>query len=308
MGRIRPLSSKAKKPDQTGNLMQKKHAPLGLLLLTSVLGSACSTPEPGVGTPDVRTYAMQRTVRLPVQRLEAGMPPPFPPVDSLVTTGGAEDELPRGPQSFDVLPGGGFVVADPLQQRLAFFDSTGAFAEAWPLGFAVTRLTLMEDGRLEVRRADTGDYAFVDAFGDVQPVSAQAQASRAVGVQGEARLDRSLRNQGRITWPSARSGAADALDVRLEADSTEMVSLRSLGTDRRGYTFVALETTGGGEEIDVQTVIHLYDPDGRLAGRITDVPSDADLHPEDAFRVRGGHLYQLVVQPGEVLIHVWETG
>ena len=283
--------------------MQKKHAPLGLLLLTLALGFACSTPE-----PDVRTYATQRTVRLPVHQQEAGAPLPAPPVDSLLTTGGAEDELPRGPQSFDVLPDGGFVVADPLQQRVVFFDSTGAFAEAWPLGFAVTRVTLVEDGRLQVRRADTGGYAFVDAFGDVQPVSAQDQASRAVGIEGEARLERSTRNQGQITWPGARAGAADSLDVRYEDEEGEMVSLRSLGTDARGYTFVALETTGGGEAIDVRTTVHLYDPEGRLAGRITDVPPDADLHPEDAFRVRNGNLYQLIVQPGAVLIHMWEVG
>src|ERR1051325_10893615 len=52
---------------------------------------------------------------------------------ALTLTAGAADEPPEGPTGFDVMPDGGFLVADPVRSRLASFDSQGKFRWDLPI-------------------------------------------------------------------------------------------------------------------------------------------------------------------------------
>jgi hypothetical protein len=83
----------------------------------------------------------------------------------------------------------------------------------------------------------------------------------------EAQLSRG-QNRGQIAISETRSGGPGPLDVSFESDSTTMISLESLGTDDRGFTYVALETTPSGDAaqpIVVNKIIRKYSR--RRAGR-----------------------------------------
>ena len=259
-------------------------------------------------TPSVRTISLTRTIRIPAQimtsdtalapwRLNAGL---------LTTTGGGEDELPQGPESFEVLPDGGFVIADPLQRRVVFYDSLGNYVTVWPIGLAVNSITLREGGEFAVRQANSGDYFFVDQRGQVLPQSAQPRRRGGNTVPAEARL--LDRNRGRIGEPRARGATGGGIEIAFDSDTTQMVSLQNLGTDAQGNVYAVLEITqGNSAAIDVRKIVRKYSAAGRLIAEILDLPLEAEIAPMDELRLRRGCVYQLVPARTEVRINVWDT-
>ena len=259
-------------------------------------------------TPSVRTIPLTRTIRIPAQimtsdtalapwRLNAGL---------LTTTGGGEDELPQGPESFEVLPDGGFVIADPLQRRVVFYDSLGNYVTVWPIGLAVNSITLREGGEFAVRQANSGDYFFVDQRGQVLPQSAQPRRRGGNTAPAEARL--LDRNRGRIGEPRARGATGGGIEIAFDSDTTQMVSLQNLGTDAQGNVYAVLEITqGNSAAIDVRKIVRKYSAAGRLIAEILDLPLEAEIAPVDELRLHRGCVYQLVPARTEVRINVWDT-
>ena len=259
-------------------------------------------------TPSVRTISLTRTIRIPAQimtsdtalapwRLNAGL---------LTTTGGGEDELPQGPESFEVLPDGGFVIADPLQRRVVFYDSLGNYVTVWPIGLAVNSITLREGGEFAVRQANSGDYFFVDQRGQVLPQSAQPRRRGGNTAPAEARLLE--RNRGRIGEPRARGATGGGIKIAFDSDTTQMVSLQNLGTDAQGNVYAVLEITqGNSAAIDVRKIVRKYSAAGRLIAEILDLPLEAEIAPVDELRLHRGCVYQLVPARTEVRINVWDT-
>jgi hypothetical protein len=249
-----------------------------------------------------------RTIRLPTVVWESGAPRDRldQSPESLVLAPGAEDELPRGPQGFDVLHDGGFVVADPLRDRLAFYDSAGAYGGDLALGMAVMSVTVLDDGQLEVREALTGDYFVVDELGRAQRIPETVRAARATTQQGEAVLDRQTGAGGQLTWTNTRGEPAGTLQVTLDREDRRMVSLRGLRTADRGNAYVSIEATRGGEVIDVEKIVRAYDDQGNPVLEIRDIPLDYYVHPVNELRVRDGRVYQLFTTEEQVLIHVWQ--
>ena len=259
-------------------------------------------------TPSVRTISLTRTIRIPAQimtsdtalapwRLNAGL---------LTTTGGGEDELPQGPESFEVLPDGGFVIADPLQRRVVFYDSLGNYVTVWPIGLAVNSITLREGGEFAVRQANSGDYFFVDQRGQVLPQSAQPRRRGGNTAPAEARLLN--RNRGRIGEPRARGTTGGGIEIAFDSDTTQMVSLQNLGTDAQGNVYAVLEITqGNSAAIDVRKIVRKYSAAGRLIAEILDLPLEAEIAPVDELRLHRGCVYQLVPARTEVRINVWDT-
>lgn len=266
---------------------------------------ACSKHQ---DTPSVRAIPLTRTIRIPAQimtsdtslapwRLNAGL---------LTTTSGGEDELPQGPESFEVLPDGGFVIADPLQRRVVFFDSLGNYVAVWPIGLAVNSITLREGGEFAVRQANSGDYFFIDQRGQVLPQSAQPRRRGGNAAPAEARL--LDRNRGRIGEPRSRGAAGGGLEITFESDTTQMVSLQNLGTDAQGHIYAALEITSGSSTvIDLRKIVRKYTPEGKLLAQILDIPLEAEIAPVDELRLHRGCVYQLVPTRTEVRINVWDT-
>src|SRR3954453_1806126 len=67
-----------------------------------------------------RTIPVTRTVVLPVT--QAPNPEAASDQNALTLSAGAADELAEGPSGFDILPDGGFLVTDPLRERLVNYD------------------------------------------------------------------------------------------------------------------------------------------------------------------------------------------
>jgi hypothetical protein len=241
---------------------------------------------------------MTRVVRLPAQFLgngrnaEAGLAR-----DRLTMAAGGEDEEPEGPDSFDVLPDGGFVVSDPLAGRLAYFDSEGKFQKQLALGFAADDVAAQADGGALVRKATSGAWYSVTPAGTLSNAAGPAEAA----------------NPARLTAPDRGfilgEGGAEAggFPVVFDRPNLHLASIEKLGTDSKGRVYVALETTARTDEVDVQKLIRKYAKDGAALAEIGDVPLDYYVTPVQEFRLRDARLYQLLPKQGEVQINLWDT-
>lgn len=266
---------------------------------------ACSKRQE---TPSVRTIPLTRTIRIPalIMTSDTSLAPWRLNAGLLTTTDGGEDELPQGPESFEVLPDGGFVIADPLQRRVVFYDSLGNYVTVWPIGLAVNSITLREGGEFAVRQANSGDYFFVDQRGQVLPQSAQPRRRGGNTAPAEARL--LDRNRGRIGEPRARGATGGGIEIAFDSDTTQMVSLQNLGTDAQGNVYAVLEITqGNSAAIDVRKIVRKYSAAGRLIAEILDLPLEAEIAPVDELRLHRGCVYQLVPTRTEVRLNVWDT-
>lgn len=266
---------------------------------------ACSKRQE---TPSVRTIPLTRTIRIPalIMTSDTSLAPWRLNAGLLTTTDGGEDELPQGPESFEVLPDGGFVIADPLQRRVVFYDSLGNYVTVWPIGLAVNSITLREGGEFAVRQANSGDYFFVDQRGQVLPQSAQPRRRGGNTAPAEARL--LDRNRGRIGEPRARGTTGGGIEIAFDSDTTQMVSLQNLGTDAQGNVYAVLEITqGNSAAIDVRKIVRKYSAAGRLIAEILDLPLEAEIAPVDELRLHRGCVYQLVPTRTEVRLNVWDT-
>lgn len=252
--------------------------------------------------PRYSILSKSRTIHIPVQMLSAlPMKTENETPEALTFSEGAEDELPQGPQSFDVLEDGGLVIADPLRQRIVFYDSLGNYIDAWHIGFSVNHVARREDGFLNVVSATTGESFLLDETGRLSLLP----SSR--GEQADERTTKMLGvNKGVIAGPKTRGAQSPAIEVSFSSDSTQMISLQNLGVDAEGNTYVALETTHGQETIDIIKYIRIYSADGKLLYQINDISLDYYIHPNDEFRIKNGMIYQMQPRQSELLIQIWQ--
>lgn len=254
----------------------------------------CSEPGSQAG---VRQVAVSRTVEIPLQIYAADGAALDP--QALTVTAGAEDELPQGPASFDILPDGGFVISDPLRERLVYYDSMGKFIREEALGIAVGSVRSVE-GEIRVEMLYGEEVFRVTGAGRLEPLDNQP-------LQPETQARRLGASRGMIARAVSAPGGADTLQIDFQSNTETLVSLQSLGTDAAGNTYVALEVTSGGDPIRVRKIIRKYGPDKNLAARIEDISLDYFALPIDPFRAKDGRVYQMAVQQSKVLIYVWDT-
>lgn len=278
----------------------KKEILLFLVIAFFVLMNQCRQKET---RPSYRVLSVQRVIQIPIQRLEElptdtlSIKPEYLTVDV-----GAEDELPQGPQSFEVLEDGGLVIADPLRQRIVFYDSLGNYIDAWHIGFSANHVARMEDGFLNVVSATTGESFLLDETGRLSLLP----SSR--GEQADERTTKMLGlNKGVIAGPKTRGAQSPAIEINFSSDSTQMISMQNLGVDAEGNTYVALETTHGQETIDIIKYIRIYSADGKLLYQINDISLDYYIHPNDEFRIKNGMIYQMQPRQSELLIQLWRV-
>jgi hypothetical protein len=207
------------------------------------------------------------------------------------------------------MPDGGFLVSDPLRRRLVSYNAGGAFRWELPIQYCAERVRVLANGDLEtVNTVDSVRYIHVrDArgnFGAPQPAPA-GQVSPDDADAGEAKLVNAA--HGTIgDFPG--SGTAGApLEVFFEAPGRRMISLRRLGRDAQGNSYVAIESGAASATIDVQTIIRKYSPGGQAIAEIQGLATDPVIQPAEPFRQRAGILYQLAPLSKEVRIQVWDT-
>lgn len=278
----------------------------GAVVLLAALLPACGG---GHKTADgsLRAIPVTRSIALPVE--QAANPDAVSNKAALTLSAGAADELAEGPTGFDILPDGGFLVADPLRERLVNYDANGAFRWELPIQYRAERVRVLDNGDLEtVNAIDSRRYIHArdvrGNFGPPQP-AATGQISPADVEAGEAKLISAA--HGTITELPGAGTAAAPLEVFFEAPARRMVSLRRLGRDAQGNSYVAIESGAAGPTIDVQTVIRKFSPDGRAIAEIGGLANDAVVQPVEPFRQRAGILYQMAPLANQVRIQLWDT-
>ena len=253
---------------------------------------------------DFPIISKRRTVRIPVRMLsETNSGIVDENLNALTFTVGREDELPQGPQSFDVLDDGSFVITDPLQRRVVFYDSLGQFLEAWQIGFPVNRVKVIDNAFLEVIKATSGDTILLDDTGQIYSTNSRTRGQLSTPNRGETKL--LGLNRGVFSRPRTRGQEPATLEINFESDSTKMIAMQDLGTDGDGNSYVAMETTHGTDTIDIIKYIRKYSPQGEILGQINDISLDYYIHPDDEFRIKNGQIYQMQPKQTELLIHVW---
>jgi len=264
------------------------------IIFSGLMLTFCS--EPG-GQPGVRQVSVSRTVEIPLQIYAAEGAALDP--QTLTATAGAEDELPQGPASFDVLPDGGFVISDPLRERLVYYDSMGKFIREEALGAAAGSVRFLEgEARFEMLY---GDEVFrVNAQRQVEPLESQL-------LQPETPARRLGGSEGIVIRSAPEQGAPDTLQIQWKSDTETLVSLQNLGADAGGNSYVALEVSSGGDPIQIRKIIRKYDSTGNVSARIEDISLDYFALPIDQFRVKDGRVYQMAVEQDKAVIYVWDT-
>jgi hypothetical protein len=274
-----------------------------LLTAAILLLASCSQKPEGVAAQGTAaapvTVAQSRTVRLPVHVLAEGETAESAPPERLLIAPGAEDELPEGPNAFEVLPGERFVVTDPLRRRLAVYDTNGKFVTQWPIGFVADLINLTASGRAAVRDAGTGEVRTFDQQGQPQP-----EAEPVRELEDDARLLGP--QEAVISRPRTRGQAGGTLQIKFEMPGFRLVSVMSIDAEEStGATFAALEISAGGDQVDVRKQIRKYAADGKLLAQVTDIPLDYYVQPVREFQVRQDVLYQLMPLQNEVRVNVW---
>jgi len=262
-----------------------------LLWSTRFEGAPSSQPS------GVRSIPLTRTVRIRLTTADAD--PDASASGTLQASVGAPDELPEGPDAFDVLNDGGFLISDPLRRRLARFNSQGNFVAEWKVGFSSDDIVALAGGLVQVREASTGDSHVFDQDGhrlsDQIPVAALVV---------EARLNN--QTSGTITRPDVRAGQNGSIKIELDKPGLTLLSIQGLMFEPGGAAYVALEATGGGEEVNVKKFVRKYSAEGRLLAETSELPLDYYVAPLEEIRVRNDVVYQLMTSRTEVDINIWD--
>jgi hypothetical protein len=273
---------------------------LGLLVLSSVVNAA----EGGRPVPEVRIVPLTRVVRIPVSSIGAQGPGEAPPGDgvSLLEWPGAEDARTEGPDGFDVLDDGSFLISNPLRKSISVFDFEGKFRESWKIGFAADSVTAV-GGMVLVREAFTGQYHAFDRKGTPLP-----NGNVTLPPAPKAWIDKGGKS-GSVALSEIKGSNNSTLQVRLDQPGSTLLSLESLATDESGNTYVALETTVGdpsSDAIDLLKYVRKYSADGRIICETASIPLDYYIVPVDELRVHQGVVYQLMTTSSEVQINIWK--
>jgi hypothetical protein len=281
--------------------MLPRITPVVALILWAATCICVSALDPA--DSDAPRYSLTRTVSIPLKLLDPTQSTPSgrdADASALLASHGAEDELPEGPNGFDVLEDGRLLVSDPLAYRVAVFDPQGKFSQSWKLDFSPDSITLIGHETVAVRDAATGQ---VHGFSiDGRPHSLPEDTSIR---QGEVRLKSA---HSAVFVPRATGpGTSQPLEISFDRSGMSLLSVELLSVDRDGNTYVALESTKGGDEVSVQKDVRKYSGSGKLIGQIIQLPLDYYIIPVDELRVRNGVVYQLDTTKSEVRINMWNT-
>ncbi len=274
-----------------------------LLAFMGLLAADISARKLNPGDSNIHKYTLTRSVSIPLTTLA--------PVKSaeaewnadrgaLLASPGAEDELPEGPNGFDVLEDGSLLISDPLRDRIAVFDPDGKLRQSWKLDFAPDSVTLVSHEVVVVRDAATGQlHGFgVDGRSRSLPEGAPPK-------QGEVQLK--SRNNAILRRPAVNGKPAVKLQIDFDRAGLSLLSVEEVGIDKDGNTYVALESTAGGDEVNVQKDVRKYSAGGQLLGEIAQIPLEYYIPPVNELRVRNGVVYQLKTSKSDVRINMWDT-
>jgi len=279
--------------------------PSGIFLIFLFFGFLTSdAPGRQTGPPRDASSAPTRVIKIPVRAITTQEVSGTANADraALLVSPGAEDELPEGPNGFDVLGDDSLAITDPLRNSVSFFDSQGKFREAWKIGFSADSVTAVPNGNILIREARTGQVHVFDAKGQEQP-----EERAEIPKSPEAKILSGT--SGTVQRPAVGGFQGGLLTIQFEKPGSTLVSLENLGTDSEGDTYVALEATTGatGDDINVSKHVRRYSADGKIIAEIANLPLDYYIPPVNELRVHRALVYQLFATKSEVRINIWNT-
>src|SRR5262249_45618752 len=154
------------------------------------------------------------------------------------------------------------------------------------------------DGLVRIRHAKTGAVEIFDMQG--KPATGDSTVTQ----PGKARLTGP--NTGTIDWTSSPGGRGRIIEVNFDNAGMKLLSVQPLAMESSGSTYVVLESSRGGDAVDLNKSVRRYSPDGKFNSETTDLPLDYFVRPTDEIRVRSGVVYQLMPAMSEVRINVWD--
>jgi hypothetical protein len=276
---------------------------IGALILAFIWYPAVCNAASGLQSADsdVHVYPLKQTVSIPLKLLN---PQSAAPTDSdataLLASPGAEDELPEGPNGFDVLEDGRLLISNPLAERVAVFDAQGKFRQSWKLDFPPDGVTLIGHDVVVVRDAATGQLHGFSVDGS--PHSLPDETSPKLG---DVQLKSG--NAAVVTLSAGAGRTNTPMQISFERPGMSLLSAEILAVDKDGNTYIAVESTKGGDEVNVQKDIRKYSPSGKFLGQVFQIPLDYYIPPVNELRVRNGIVYQLDTTKFEVRINMWST-
>jgi hypothetical protein len=269
------------------------------LAAAAIVAGCAAQPRVEQKSSQSRSVGLTRVVRIPttndVEKIASG------PDDAgrLTVSLGRQDELPEGPDGFDVTEDGSFLLTDPLRKRIAVFDRNGKYLSEWQVGFAADSVTIVSDNRVQVREAKSGELHLFDLQG--KPAGGNPSPAEAA----EARLTGD--GSGIVNWRPSSGLPGGPMEVKFEQAGMRLLSLEGIALEPPGDAYVAVESTAGGDAVDLYKIVRRYSPDGRVIRETTALPLDYVVRPTDEIRVRKGVIYQLMTTRPEVQINVWDT-
>jgi len=281
--------------------------PIRVILLLLLCGPLVSDAPGGRRELDqkVCTIPLTKILRIPVGMLGAQDTPESLAATTapLMISPGAADDPPDGPRGFDVLDDGSLLITDPLRGRVSSFGPHGEFRKVLKIGFPADSLTVIANGVVLVREARTGKFHAFDREG-------RARLTQGDGPPEQAEARVLTGRSGTVRRPAVGNAPGGLLAVQFDRPGLTLLSLEVLGTDQKGDTYVALETTANGgaaETVNLNKYVRRYASDGSLLCEIADIPLDYYVPPVDELRVHKGMVYQLLTTSSEVRINVWDT-
>jgi len=278
------------------------------VLLTLVLSAFLAGSGPGSplqASQNARAVVLTRIIRIPIHILKTGGAAENRENDaaSLTVSPGGTDELPEGPNGFDVFEDGRVLITDPLARRVAVFDAKGTFLRSWQVGFAADSVKRVGKDSFLIRQANTGELHAFDSDG-------HERSGQKVALPPESEVQLNGLNRGTVSRPATGDFHGGQLTIQFDTPQSRLISLEWLATDRSGNTYVALESTTGeaetsDESINLNKGVMKYGPDGKLVAQIATIPLDYYIPPVDELRVAKGMVYQLFTTQSEVRINVW---
>jgi len=287
---------------------------VSILALSGCSPGGSSPPAPGVGDSPTSPPQTERaaitaldaptfTIRIPIALIDAGNPPE----GALTMRAAAEDREPEGPQSFDVLDDGGFLIADPLRERLLEYSADGTFRRAVPIDVPASSVTVIGASQVEVVSAATG---VIQMFNERGGRVGGPRTESAISGAGAPDVVLDSAQSGVITWPNAPGALAPPrpeLKVTLPELGQRLASLQVIQSDAADEVFVAMESTdaAGRTLIELRKTVRRYGATGLLEAEIRNIAVDNYIAPNTEFRVLRGVLYQMYSREKEVLINGW---
>jgi hypothetical protein len=285
---------------------------------TSTTAQPPATSPAPTAAPQTRVLERPTaTITLPVSVVDGDVSEGSP--DRLTIRAEKEDREAEGPQSFDVLPDGNIVVADPLRDRLLVFDRRGGAVQRIEVGVSARTVAVAGAGdALRIVPGSQGTPRIVDFNGaQIPDPSARGRTGGAIPPPPpppQVTLDDGRRS-GTIRWTARAFGAPPGepaqnpdLQVQLAAAAGRLASVRVIAVDAQRRTYVSIEAMAGDGTpgSPLARMVRRYGPDGGLEIEIRSILNDYYIVPSTEFRVVRDALYQLLPHREAVLINVWD--